>query len=403
MKLWLVNPFDPLPSESAYRPMRYQMLAGELRRRGHHVTWVSSAYSHIAKAYRTAAPVQAGLSTVLLHTPPYRRHLGLARWINHVQYARRLAAWMERQRELPAGIIVSYPLPAAARACLEFGRRRSIPVVVDVQDPWPDVLFEMLPAGLQGAARLPMAGMVHTAHQVFRGAESCVSVSRRYMGHAQGYRGATPFSYSRVYYLGYERATTGAGHVADALPLEDGTINLTFVGTLGASYDLTTLLRAAQIIERSDSRVRFLIAGDGPLRQTWEAEAARLGLRSVRFLGYVRAAQLPQLLGASYAGLATYRLNRESVQNKPIEYLAYGLPLVSSLRGEFGALAEAEGLGVSYEAGDAASLATAVGRLVGDPGLAARCRERAGAVFAERFAAQAIYPRYAADLEALFA
>lgn len=403
MNVWLVNPFDPLPSEAAYRPMRYQMLARELQQRGHHVTWVSSAYSHIAKAYRAAAPEQAGLSTVLLHTSPYRRHIGLARWVNHTQYARRLAAWMGRQRTLPAGIIVSYPLPGAARACLEFGRRHGVPVVVDVQDPWPDVLFEMLPAGLQGAARLPMAGMVRTARQVFRDAESCVTVSRRYMGHAQGYRGAAPFPYSQVYYLGYERAAMGAGHAADALPLEAGAINLTFVGTLGASYDLSTLLRAAQIVERADRRVRFLIAGDGPLRQTWEAEAARLGLRSVRFLGYVRAAQLPHLLGASYAGLATYRLNRESVQNKPIEYLAYGLPLVSSLRGEFGTLAEAEGLGVSYEAGDAGSLANAIGSLVGDPALAVACRERAGRVFAERFAAQSIYPRYADDLEALFA
>jgi glycosyltransferase involved in cell wall biosynthesis len=402
VNVWLINPFDPLPSEPAYRPMRYQMLAGELRRRGHHVTWVSSAYSHIAKAYRGDAPEQAGLSTVLIHTSPYRRHISLARWVNHAQYARRLSAWMERQHELPAGIVVSYPLPAAARACLAFGRRHSIPVVVDVQDPWPDVLLEMLPAGLRGPARLPLAGMVRTARQVFRDADSCVTVSRRYMGHAQGYRGAAPFPYSRIYYLGYDRPDA-AGRAADALTLEPGALNLTFVGMLGASYDITTLLRAAQTVERANSRVRFLIAGDGPLRQGWEAEAARLGLRSVRFLGYVRAAQLPQLLGASYAGLATYRLNRESVQNKPIEYLAYSLPLISSLRGEFGALAEAEGLGVSYEAGDAASLATAIGRLIGDPALAAACRERAAAVFAERFAARAIYPRYAADLEALFA
>lgn len=105
------------------------------------------------------------------------------------------------------------------------------------------------------------------------------------------------------------------------------------------------------------------------------------------------------MLRHSFAGLITIRTNRQSVQNKPGEYMAFGLPLISSLEGEFAHLVDQEPLGVSYRAEDVDSLTGAIRQLLDAPTFAAACRQRVRQVFAERFSAEAIYPAYVDDLE----
>lgn len=409
MHLWLINPFDPLPSDRGTRPMRYQMLVAELLRRGHTVTWICSDFLHIPKIYRqpaTREDLPAGLQVVALHTRSYRKNISLARVINHAQYCAGVRQWMARSTP-PDGIIVSYPLPEAALDCLNYGREHGVPVVVDVQDQWPDAFLEVLPQKLHWAGRLLLTRMFQQSRQVFNLAENCVAVSQHYLRYAQSLRDGNPFDYSKVYYLGYDpvNVTNDSQGLADLVKrgFTPETINFAFVGTLGTSYDIECLIKAAQIIERDAPQVRFFIAGDGPMKEQWQAQAAQLGVRNIGFLGFLNLTQLQALLSHSFAGLVAFRINRQSIQNKPNEYMAFGLPLISSLQGEFAQLVNNEPLGASYEAEDVASLVQAIRRLLDDPAFVDRCRQRVNQVFAERFSARAIYPAFVDDLEQICA
>lgn len=409
MHLWLVNPFDPLPSDRGVRPMRYQMLVAELLRRGHTVTWICSDFLHIPKVYRqpaTRETLPAGLEVVAIHTCSYRKNISLARVINHAQYSAGVRQWMARNTP-PDGIVVSYPLPETALDCLHYGRAHDVPVVVDVQDQWPDGFVELLPRQLHWAGRLLLTRMFQQSRQVFNLAEHCVAVSQHYLRYAESLRAGKPFASGKVYYLGYDPVTVSNDSQALADLTGRGftpeTINFTFIGTLGTSYDIECLIKAAQVIERDAPQVRFFIAGDGPMKEQWQAQVARLGLRNVGFLGFLNATQLQALLSHSFAGLVTFRKNRQSIHNKPNEYMAFGLPLISSLQGEFAHLVNNEPLGVSYEAGDVASLVQAIRRLLDDPAFVDRCRQRVRQVFAERFSSRKIYPAYVADLEQICA
>lgn len=409
MHFWLVNPFDPLPSDQGVRPMRYQMLVAELLRRGHTVTWLCSDFLHIPKVYRrtdTLNDLPHGLRAVLIHTRPYRKNVSFTRLLNHRDYVVAVRQWMARNVP-PDGIIVSYPLPEAALDCLRYGRAHGVPVVVDVQDIWPDEFLSLAPGRLRWAARLALTPLFRQSRQVFTLAENCVAVSQHYLRVVTERRGA-PFPYSQVYYLGYDPAIV-EGDDNEGLPdlLARGftpeTTNIVFVGTLGTSYDIDTLIEAACVIASDAPQVRFFLAGEGPMRETWEAKARALGLQNLTFLGFLNIAQLRALLTRSFAGLITQRSNLFSITNKPNEYMAFGLPLISSLKGELQRLIDSEPLGVSYEAQNVPSLVSALRRLIEDPDFAALCRQRVQQVFATRFSARSVYPAYAEDLERICA
>ena len=96
---------------------------------------------------------------------------------------------------------------------------------------------------------------------------------------------------------------------------------------LSEQKGLTYLLDAATRVTRVNQRVRFLIAGDGPLRAALEEKARNLGLEhSVRFLGCRN--DVPEFLSA----LDIYVLPSlwEGLPLALIEALAVGKPIVAT-------------------------------------------------------------------------
>jgi glycosyltransferase involved in cell wall biosynthesis len=121
----------------------------------------------------------------------------------------------------------------------------------------------------------------------------------------------------------------------------------------------------------------FALAGDGPERPSLEALAARLGIAGrIRFLGY--RADVPELLAACdvFALPSLY----EGSSLALLEAMAARRPVVSSAIGGTDELIEDGRSGLLVAPGDAAALAAALRRLLGDPGLcrtlAAGARER---------------------------
>ena len=161
---------------------------------------------------------------------------------------------------------------------------------------------------------------------------------------------------------------------------------------LGAGPNDSVVLALAALIPRKgldvllDALVRLggqglrpvaWIAGEGPERGRLEDQSSRLGLRGqVQFLG--KRADVADLLGA--CDLFVIPSRREGMGVAALEAMAAGRAVVAS---EVGGLREAiaDGhTGLLVPAGDAAALAQAVAKLLGDGGL----RERMGTAGAER-------------------
>ena len=125
-------------------------------------------------------------------------------------------------------------------------------------------------------------------------------------------------------------------------------VRLVYSGNLGRTYDLGTVVKAVE----ANSDFELDVAGFG----SFTCDCPR-----VRFHGLLSGRDLQTLLEQCDVGIVP--MQPESwvgVPNKVFDYSAAGLAIVSSLGGESSALLGKYRCGVTYNAGDAASLAAAV-------------------------------------------
>lgn len=186
-----------------------------------------------------------------------------------------------------------------------------------------------------------------------------------------------------------------AGRVAPALPELAGPV-VGVVGQLSERIDLAVLEAVA------DTGLTLLLVG--PRAERWEpARFAALVARStVRYAGRVPAAAVPAHLASVDVGLTPYTdsdFNRSSFPLKTLEYLAAGMPVVTTalpaaewLRADAAASGDPRPDDLLALASGPAAVAAAVRRLAAAPSPAERCRA---------FAARHSWDRRAADFARL--
>jgi glycosyltransferase involved in cell wall biosynthesis len=166
------------------------------------------------------------------------------------------------------------------------------------------------------------------------------------------------------------------------------------VGRLTAIKQHHLFLETARLVANQDPAALFLIAGDGELRAELEQTARDFGLADrVRFLGWRR--DLATVYGASDVFLLTSR--NEGTPVALIESLASGVPGVSTdVGGVRDVLNEDVGFVAPYD--DAAGLASAVTKLIGDTERRRAMGDRGRASVVARYGVD----RLVADIDALY-
>ncbi len=148
--------------------------------------------------------------------------------------------------------------------------------------------------------------------------------------------------------------------------LHDGMTNVLYVGRLERRKGVAHLVRAWARIERHYPTARLLIGGDGPERAALEQLVQQLGLKRVRFLGYVPAPDLPSLFASAevFCAPATYA---ESFGIVLIEAMAAGLPIVAAANTGYAELLAAHPGNMLVPPGDDRVLAGALAALLDAP------------------------------------
>lgn len=414
MKFWIVQDGEPLPGiDGNCRPWRAAMLADVLQASGHEATWWASTFDHAHKVYRfpetTTVKVKSGVEIRMLHGPGYKRNKSLRRLWHYRVLAEqfRLQSMQARRPDL---IFCSLPTLEFAQAAVAYGQRLGAPVVIDVRDPWPDIYLNYFPAALAPLARYLLYFEYRKLRRLLASATGITAVSQTYMEWALKHCGRAQGPNDLIVPLGFDfdeqRDQRAAAEVADQLRSELGltpsTFVISFVGSFGDSYDLETVIEAAKLLDSQmpDLDVRIILAGSGDKME--RLRKLSLGCKSLAIPGWLDQTKVRALLGLSTLGLAAYRKGAvQSLPNKPYEYMAAGLPLLSSLRGELNELISRERIGVNYESENPQSLVDAIVVLFNDAQLRKEFGENAKALFKDRFQAQAIYPKLAQFLEGI--
>jgi glycosyltransferase involved in cell wall biosynthesis len=247
-----------------------------------------------------------------------------------------------------------------------------------MRGPWrPSVLYsehnQIYRAGAR--ARRRFAGYVRLADEV-------IAVSQDLRRTLVGLHVSPPV---RVLHNGIDPgAFTGADGAAirRELGFTGGEFLVGTAVVLSEQKGIRYLLEGARIVRAADPTIRFVIAGDGPLREELEGLAASMGLGdTVRFLGYRR--DVPHLVAA----LDLYVLPSlwEGLPLALLEALGSGKPILATTVGGNPEVVEDGENGCLFPPRDPEAIAGAVLRLRADAVLRERMRRNNVAKFTRQF------------------
>lgn len=405
MNVWLLKDGENLPVQTDARRMRTWMLADELVRRGHTVTWWSSTHSHQRKTLLfesdQAIDVETRFRLKLLAVGSYRANRSIGRLLHHRRLGRRF------QREAatlpkPDVVVAAFPIIELAYEAARFGQLHGVPIVVDIRDPWPDTFVEIMPRYLRLAARIVLRPLNRRAQQCFAMSASLVACSSGFLDWGLVKAGMVRRLTDRVFYLGTSRRNSTSGAFPariEKLQRElTGKVVFCFVGSFGHVYQLRLVCEAAAALERrGERRVHFVLAGDG--QQFEEVLSASRRLSNLTVPGWLNADEVEALLAASNVGLAPIRQMAGCVPNKIFEYAAAGLPILSSLEGETAAILAKHGAGLTYGPSDLQMLLTHILSLTEQDEFRRKLAKQSLEMFELKFSADKIYSDYVDHVE----
>lgn len=216
-----------------------------------------------------------------------------------------------------------------------------------------------------------------------------------------------PGSRVRQLYSGVDAQRFGpAGAAATDAPWADdaGTVTIGTVGRLDPVKNQTWLLgEFHRILERHPelgSRLRLIIAGDGPLRAELAESVQRLGIGSKVWLPGARS-DVPELMRAMDVFVLPSR--NEGISNTILEAMACGRPVIAARVGGNPEIVESGRTGLLYENEDAGGFESALMEYLADPAMR-RDHGRAGHDRAlSEFSIDAMVRRYADCYDELLA
>jgi len=220
-----------------------------------------------------------------------------------------------------------------------------------------------------------------------------VTVSEGQRQELAGY-GVAPLEKITVVPLGFEledllACESHRGELRRELGLADDNKLVGIVARLVPIKNHRLFLQAAQVVAEAMPQARFLVVGDGELREELEAYAGALGLGGrILFTGWRRD------LGRLYADLDVVALTsiNEGTPVSLIEAMAAGVPVVATAVGGVPDVVVDGETGYLVEAGDVKGMAQAIIELLRNPEKAKEMGQRGR---------EAVYPRF--DVQTLIA
>ncbi|KAB2910928.1 MAG: glycosyltransferase family 4 protein [Hyphomicrobiaceae bacterium] len=415
MRVWILNVGEELPSDPGTpRLLRAAILARELTRRGHHVTWWNSSVNHQQKIQRadrtTSLRTTDGLETVLLWGRLYRSNRSLARILSNFETA--FAFLKEAQRREPPDVIIAgYPIIELAAAGVAFATRHRVPIAVDFRDMWPDIIDDELKGWRRVLAWPLLALWQLMKRSVVRRATAVVGVTQGFVDWALESTGVTAKDTTRVFHLAVDPFQPQPGLIDAAerywnslgLGNDTSSVVLAYAGAFSRRYDLATLVHAAcRLPDDYKARLRLVLCGRGDMSEALQRLAK--GETHILLPGWRSAAEIHVLLRRSQAGLLPYYSSRDYVchfPNKVGEYLSAGLPIVTCLKGETQRLLSERGIGRFYDEGSIAGARKALMEAVDGRSALTAMSPAALQTYAELFDPKRIYPDYCRFVEQL--
>lgn len=325
------------------------------------------------------------------------------RILNYVSYmlSATLAALCVRR---PDVVIATSPQFFCGLAGVLVARARRRPFVLEIRDLWPESIEAV---GAIRNRRL-LRFLEWLERRMYAAATRIVTVGEGYR--AKLLERGVPQARIEVVPNGVDLSAFLAGadgaKIRERYGLGDRFV-CAYIGTIGMGCGLEVVLRAARRLQASGrDDIRFLLVGDGAVREELEAAARASGLGSVVFTGRQPKGDMPAFLAATDACLVHLTrtpLFETVLPSKIFEAAAMRKPIVLGVTGFAAELVSRAGAGILMEPENEAELLEAVEKLAADPALVRRLGDAGYESIATRYSYDRLAVEYAMLLERQFA
>jgi colanic acid biosynthesis glycosyl transferase WcaI len=270
-----------------------------------------------------------------------------------------LAHGLIRRPKLDVLIASSPPfLPLASGVGLS--RILGVPLVIELRDLWPDYLEQM---GMV-SSRVALRAVFALERWLLRRAQRVVVVTESFRGRVIDK--GVPAERIDVIPNGVDLTQYYASDEPpplEALKKAPGEFIAGYLGTFGRGQGLAGVVEAAGIVAKTDRRIRFVLAGDGPDRAAVVSAIAMHGATNVSLSPPIPRDQTRAFYNACdvcLVPLAPIPVFQETIPSKIFEAMACERPVIASLSGEGARIVDRSGGGSWVPPGDPTALAHAI-------------------------------------------
>lgn len=271
--------------------------------------------------------------------------------------------WLLRRQDTDV-IFVYAPSPLLqAIPALWLGWLKKCPVVLWVQDLWPESLEAT------GHVRNPviLRFVEWWIRFIYRHTDLILVQSRAFEAPV---RALAPGKKIAYYPNSVEDAflRPGDGACPD-LPVLNAGFTVLFAGNVGTAQAMEVIIGAAELL-RDHRDIHFVVVGQGSRWEWMRQQAGSLGLANIHLPGRFPVEAMPGMMSKASVLLVTLTdqpIFAMTVPAKIQAYMAVGRPIIACLDGEGARLVEEAEAGIAVAAGDVQGLAEAVLRIYAMP------------------------------------
>lgn len=323
-------------------------------------TYFTSNFEHNTKSYiyknsRTIT-INSNLKIIFTKAIRYKNNLSVIRLISHLISAYKIYKEMSKCKK-PDLIICAYPIPELAIATILYSKVNDVKFIIDLRDLWPETNFSAL--SLEKKLFLFPIFLIYKVLSIyiFKSTEYLISLTNEFESYAKNLKGRS-FTGSEVIPLLYKKNEISKtelnftkSKILKKYSLKQTDWIVIFVGSVNDYFEFDPVVNAAKKVYNKKKNIKFVIIGDGNKLRKLKKRISEENIHNIIFTGWLDKSELTTFLSIAKVGLAPYRQLigfENNITNKIFEYIAHGLPILTSSSGKMKKFINANKIGFYY-------------------------------------------------------
>jgi glycosyltransferase involved in cell wall biosynthesis len=316
---------------------RHYWFAENLSKQGYRPTIFCASTNHFSdnhintRGSKYVVDSANNIPFVFVNTPQYKGN-SKKRIMNMVSFYAGLfdvAKKYAKSKGKPDIILASSVHPLTLVAGIRIAKKLGVPCICEVRDLWPESIVAY---GSLKRNSIIAKALYQGEKWIYRKANSVIMTWEGGSEYIKDQGWDKQINLNKVHHIsnGITIETFDKNSLENQIvdsDLDDKSYkNLVYTGSIRKVNNLGLLLKVAEIIQKNDEKIRFLIYGSGDEKEMLEKACKDEGIRNVIFKGRVEKKMIPSILKRSYANIlhnsSTSLDKYGQSQNKLFEYLA---------------------------------------------------------------------------------